>query len=231
MLIRPVYKTLAERFWCRVDKRGPDECWPWIGMLNQFGYGMLHIWHPEERRWGRRVASRVAYEVSIGPIPPGLFVCHHCDNPPCVNPRHLFTGTSADNIADMYRKGRQNRPRGELASRARLTNQQVEEIRRIYATSHPKMATLAKQYGVGKTSILNAIRGRTFCDVPTVPLPPLHACGERNPNRKLNAEIVRQIRLEYAAGATQVALAQKHGVAQPTIGCIVNRKTWRHVAA
>jgi len=91
---------LEEYFRSRV-RRG-DGCWTWTGNLNQFGYGIVCV------RGVKKRAHRVAWEIEHGPIPHGLFVCHHCDNPCCVRTDHLFLGTPKDNCADMHRKGRGN---------------------------------------------------------------------------------------------------------------------------
>ena len=93
--------SAVEKFWMRVDRRGPDDCWEWQGAMNRYGYGRVY--------WPKRgpvLAHRVAYELEHGPIPEGLFVCHHCDNRRCVNELHLFLGTARDNALDMMAKGR-----------------------------------------------------------------------------------------------------------------------------
>lgn len=98
----PATKTLEERFWPKVDRRGPDECWPWLAQRQQRrgNYG----------RFRDRMAHRVAYELHYGVAPGELMVCHTCDNPPCVNPAHLWLGSAAENVEDCIRKGRFRRP-------------------------------------------------------------------------------------------------------------------------
>ena len=96
----PAFKPVEERFWEKTEKRGPYECWPWKGHFDKDGYGLLDV--------GRscKGAHRVAWELVRGPIPPKMYVCHHCDNPPCVNPKHLYIGSGSDNMRDMWKRKR-----------------------------------------------------------------------------------------------------------------------------
>jgi hypothetical protein len=94
-------QPLEERFWRFVGEPDADGCREWTGFRDGLGRGKFSF-------KGRPVkAHRMAYELAVGPIPPGLKVCHSCDNPPCCESTHLFLGTQADNVADMVRKGRQ----------------------------------------------------------------------------------------------------------------------------
>jgi hypothetical protein len=94
-------RPLPERFWSRVDTSGGLwACWPWTRGRNGAGYGLISQQHRDVS------AHRLSWELANGPIPPGLYVCHTCDNPPCCNPSHLFLGTPTDNVRDMYAKGR-----------------------------------------------------------------------------------------------------------------------------
>jgi hypothetical protein len=98
-------RPLEERFWEKVARRALDECWPWLGARDRKGYGAFMM-TGEGVRKHRVTASRLAYELAVGPIAEGLAVMHRCDNPPCCNPAHLVAGTIADNNRDMVVKGR-----------------------------------------------------------------------------------------------------------------------------
>jgi hypothetical protein len=138
-----------ERFWRKVTKT--DGCWYWTGAHAVQGYGRLRT-----RQNGRNrqdLAHRISYELHIGPIPPGKSVCHTCDNPPCVNPAHLWLGSQAENNADRDAKGRQRAPR-------RLTDYIVSEIRRRRANGE-LLRVLAADYGT-TTGYVSAIATRRW---------------------------------------------------------------------
>lgn len=136
------------RFWRKVEKRSPDECWPWLGATGSFGHG--HLFKGGIGRAGRHLinAHRVSYELHNGSIPNGMCVLHKCDNPPCVNPEHLFLGTKADNSADMVKKGRQKR--GFDLPHTKLSEADKALIR---AADGITQKSLAEQFGVSQAHI------------------------------------------------------------------------------
>ncbi len=97
------HPPIEERFWNKTDKRGPDECWPWKGSTNEWGYGQFY--QDQERI----KAHRWSYKNFVGPIPEGKLVRHTCDNPRCVNHAHLIVGTSQDNSNDAVERGRMSK--------------------------------------------------------------------------------------------------------------------------
>jgi hypothetical protein len=143
--------TVEDRFWSKVWK-GPD-CWLWLAAYGREGYGLFQIGVKSNRMI---VASRQSWIMAYGPIPEGMLVCHHCDNPQCVRPDHLFLGTRADNNADMVRKGRQ--VRGERHASTRLTDDQVRAIR----TSPETARVVAAQFNTSLRSVRDIRQGRTW---------------------------------------------------------------------
>jgi hypothetical protein len=159
------------RFWRRVEKG--DGCWPWLGAVSRYGYG---IFASAPGRAGR--AHRIAWELTHGAIPEGLFVCHHCDNRICVRPDHLFLGTPADNMRDMARKGRG--PSGENSGSAMLTDNDVLEARRLRAEQGMPFKDLAALYGVNSKTMRRAVYGHSWSHLPGAAPRPINAREREN---------------------------------------------------
>ena len=151
----PLEKRLA-KWIANWESDESDRCWEWTGSLSGTGYGRMTL---NQRP---RDVHRLVYELKVGPIPSGHFVCHTCDNPKCCNPAHLFVGTPADNMADKTRKGRGNQPRGQRVSRARLTDEKAREIVARYKPRVRTMAELARDYNVDEGTIWAIVTGKTW---------------------------------------------------------------------
>lgn len=149
----PIRLTLAERLWSRVEKSNPTECWEWQGATYTKGHGAIARGRRSE---GMVATHRAAWELTHGPIPEGMVVCHACDNPPCCNPNHLFLGTLAANNADCTAKGRQHRG-------YKLSDEEVRDIRARYASNGPgrpsNAAALADEFGITKSYVLQIANG------------------------------------------------------------------------
>jgi hypothetical protein len=145
---------IEERYERHVIRRGDDECWAWSAFKHR-GYGRIDDGN------GRSVgAHRVSYEMHVGPIPPGMLVCHRCDNPECTNPRHLFLGTIIDNNLDRDQKGRTCL--GQSNPQAKLTSQAVREIRVSLKQDRSRRRALAERFGVQPRAIQNAADRKTW---------------------------------------------------------------------
>lgn len=150
--------TLEERFWSKVDKKGPDECWPWMAASrnkNKDAYGAF--WMDGRHQ----PANRIALILSGVEVPPGMESCHRCDNPPCCNPSHLFVGTRQDNNADKVSKKRH--VYGEKYWNVKLTDEQVNAIRAHKPPGVQRVRIglpqqLAEQYGVTRQYISELFR-------------------------------------------------------------------------
>lgn len=132
-------------------------CWEWTGTKNDSGYGTF-----KSTQFATRLAHRIAFELANGAnSAANKFVCHRCDNPPCVNPAHLFLGTPKDNTADMFSKNRQPDRRGENQNKAKLTSASVLAIRAA-RSSGEDLATLSRAYQVSTATIRSVVSRRTW---------------------------------------------------------------------
>jgi len=181
-------------------------------------------------------AHRISYELNVGPIPDGLNVLHHCDNPPCVNPAHLWVGTHADNVADKVAKGRQRwgmsgyGRHGETHPTAKLTEEQAVEARALYGAG-VSQAEIAGRFGVSQPTIFGLVSGRTWKHLgPPISKPRGHNhVGAKNGRSKITEADVREMRRAYVGGETQTSIAARYGMSQVTVSKIVRHESWRHV--
>ena len=146
-----------EKFWRYVQKT--DSCWNWVGGIDKDKYGTIMTCKAEGKIHRKR-AHRVSWEIHNGQIPDRLWVLHHCDNPSCVNPEHLFLGTPKDNTQDMIRKGRHGKTgcRGENHRNVKLNWEKVNQIRQLFSTGKFTKRDLGKMFNIGDRQIGYIVR-------------------------------------------------------------------------
>jgi hypothetical protein len=158
-------KPLEKRFWRRINKDGPTPahapdlgpCWVFLGAKVRYGYGAFVVQRDGVRE--HSTAHRVSWVLAHGDIPDGMWVLHRCDNPPCVNPAHLFLGTRDDNMRDAMSKGRM--ARGSRAGRAKLTESDVRVMRALRGEGWTQVR-LAERFGICQSEVSNVLRGATW---------------------------------------------------------------------
>lgn len=161
-------ESTISRFWAKVTKRQPEQCWPWKGGLGNKGYGKIKL-------EGTRIDVQshvMAFELAHGSLPDGKIVCHTCDWPPCCNPGHLWAGTHPENHADMMKKGRNRsgahkRP-GELNPKSKMTDEQVREVKRRISLGENN-TQIAGSLSVHHSTISQIRVGKTWKHIRLVP--------------------------------------------------------------
>lgn len=161
------FKTIEERFWEKVAVRGDDECWEWLASkVGPLKYG--HFWGGKDS--GQIMAHRFSWIIHYGEIPEGMYVCHHCDNPPCVNPNHLFLGTYSDNMFDMWNKGRHDLDdfwsdydtSGEGNGKSKLRRKDILQIRKLWRMGYSQIEIQKIYPNVQKPAIWKIVHRKTW---------------------------------------------------------------------
>lgn len=179
--MRPIssMEKFTSRFWERVNKT--DSCWEWLGCLNAWGYGIVNSGKPGNHGFSSNLAHRVSWVLANGDIPDGMCILHHCDNRKCVNPSHLFIGTRHDNMVDCLAKGRfpmgdnsstrrylDKNPyvrnhgsgiTGERHPRAKFTDAQVDEIRRMHSAGE-RTVDIVRMFGVSRHHVWLIVKNK-----------------------------------------------------------------------
>ena len=147
-------KSLEEKFWAKAIVKGSNDCWIWNGWTDKYGYGCT------SHRGKHWLAHRLSFYIHHKELPDDMCVCHHCDNPPCVNPKHLFLGTPKDNRQDSIKKGRVTFKSGEGALNVKLSDNDIGKIRALYKTGDYYQAELGNMFGVSQGLISTIVRKR-----------------------------------------------------------------------
>jgi hypothetical protein len=148
--------TVEARFWSKVKKADGDSCWEWTGARQKNGYGSFRLGDSNTS------AHRASYIINVGPVSADIFVCHKCDNPPCVRPDHLFLGTAEENNHDREQKGRS--PDTHKAVPKKLTRQQVEEIKSMRSSTGWSYVKIGQRFGVSKTNVGLILQGKIWTE-------------------------------------------------------------------
>lgn len=154
-------------FWEKVERKTNDECWLWTGAVSSHGYGTVG-WDGAmclAHRVAAFLSGKLATPFWVPSRTDKTLVLHHCDNPLCCNPAHLFTGNFADNSHDCLTKHRHRTACGERHHSAKLNPQLVKEIRDQFAYEYASLADLARKHGVSNTAIAKVVYGESYKQV------------------------------------------------------------------
>src|SRR5262245_2926568 len=201
---------LEPRFWSKVSKTDPDKCWWWVASIDVNGYGQFLVNRGQlgYQSTSMAKAHSVAWLLTNGAIPDGMYLCHTCDMPRCVNPSHLFLGTQKDNMRDCVDKNRHGF--GRVGQPIYYTIDHVRKIIDAYTSGTP-VAEITRHHLISRTHLTRILKRHKI---------PLRQRGDAM--RKLTDTEVTQIRQLHAMGnISQIALGERFGVTQGAIGLIV----------
>lgn len=218
---------LFDIFMSKVAKNVDGGCWIWSGTIfEKNGYGDFHVVGAPSRR-----AHRASYYFHFGEFDKKLSVLHKCDVPACVNPSHLFLGTVRDNAIDMVNKGRNAVFLGSKHGRAKLTENDVLEIREKYSTGNYLLRELAEKFNITREAIGGIVKNKTWKHVKSFERKNRNTrrLGEGHGMAKLKESDIRAIRVLYGKGKSSKEIAPIFNVTRQCICGIINGTHWAHV--
>lgn len=213
-----------KRLWSKINILSTNKCWEWQGTKTTAGYGVIRI------NYELKYAHRTVWEINNKTaIPKKGVICHHCDNPACCNPGHLFLGTQADNLDDAREKGRLRVMKGQGHYNAKLTEDDIRKIRYLGSVDVTRKE-IGKRFDVSRMTITDILNKRTWAHIdPEWESPQSKKKGHSHPNAKLTEDDVREIRKLSAGGLSQRKIATQFSVSRGTIEPILKGRTWKHV--
>lgn len=218
---RKHYRNPEDRFWASIEIGSPAGCWNWTA-CKQDGYGQLYD--------GKTMlATRFSYRLFNGAFDQSLYVCHRCDNPSCVNPKHLFLGTAKDNSVDAKTKRRT--ASGERHGIAKMTNEQAREMRQLYASGGHTFKSLSNRFGVKGSCVYAILLGQGYQDATRGDGLQSQIDAVRKARRPFDAARAAEIRGLKQDGPRGylTSVARRYGVDRTLVRSIWDGKAWASV--
>ena len=222
-------QDVIDRFWSKVEYPGNDQdCWEWQAGKDKNGYGAF----AEHMGYSPIGAHRLSWEYYNGNIPNNMLICHTCDNPPCVNPDHLFLATNIENMLDMKQKGRA--ARGSNNGNSKLTEIEVLDILTgIHNTTYTSIKDIQLKFKISKHTIYQLLDGKIWQHITTTFQPTISVIRNMivlpSFSGKLDENDVRDIRVRLKSGQSAYSIAKLYGLNNQTISEIKHYKIWKNV--
>lgn len=221
-----------DRFEQQYEVNEETGCWEWTGTRHNFGYGQFGV------DGGTMGAHRYSYKLHNDGIPDGAHICHKCNNPPCVNPDHLYAGSPKSNAQDAIEAGsfphEGSTKSGEENRHSHINNDDVRKMRERYANSDVTYTELSDEYDISMGAVSRMIRGESYKDAGGPTDIDTHSRmarrGEKANTAKLKESDVAEIRSVYSNEDISMAdLGDRYGVSASAVCSIVNHETWDHI--